>query len=59
MALNDLETAGITAIPAVGLAHLARRQVRWTGERGVRLAAAVLLGWLVLLIAAAWIVRAA
>jgi hypothetical protein len=53
-------TAGVTAIPAIGLGHLARRQVRRTGQQGARLAAAaVLLGWLVLLITMAWVVRAA
>lgn len=53
-------TAGITAIPAIALGHLARRQVRRTGEHGARIAAAaVVLGWFALLIAAVWVVRAA
>jgi hypothetical protein len=46
-------TAGITAIPAIILGHMARCRVRRTGERGLPLAtAAVLLGWLTVLIAA-------
>jgi len=44
---------GITAVPAVALGHLARRQVRRTGERGFAAATgAVVLGWLMVLIAA-------
>lgn len=53
-------TAGIAAIPAIALGHLARRRVRRTGERGAGIAAAaVVLGWLALLIAVIWAVRAA
>lgn len=43
---------GITAIPAIALGQMARRRVRRTGERGFTAAtAAVVLGWLTLLIA--------
>jgi len=43
---------GITAIPAIALGQLARRRVRRTGERGFAAAtAAVVLGWLMVLIA--------
>jgi hypothetical protein len=43
---------GITAIPAIALGQLARRRVRRTGERGFAAAtAAVVLGWLIVLIA--------
>jgi len=46
-------TAGITVIPAIILGHMARRRVRQTGERGLAGAtAAVVLGWLMVLIAA-------
>jgi hypothetical protein len=46
-------TAGITVIPAIILGHMARRRVRETGERGFAAAtAAVVLGWLMVLIAA-------
>lgn len=46
-------TAGITVIPAIIVGHIARRRVRRTGERGFALAtAAVVLGWLMILIAA-------
>ena len=46
-------TAGITAIAAIIVGHLARRRVRRTGERGrSRATAAVVLGWLTVLIAA-------
>jgi hypothetical protein len=45
-------TAGITAVPATIFGHMARR-VRRTGERGFAGAtAAVVLGWLTVLIAA-------
>ncbi len=45
-------SAGITAIPAIVLGQRARRQIRRTGERGfARAAAAVVLGWLTILIA--------
>jgi uncharacterized protein DUF1707/uncharacterized protein DUF4190 len=44
---------GITAIPAVALGEIARRRIRRTGERGSAAAtAAVVLGWLIVLIAA-------
>jgi len=44
-------TAGISAIPAIVLGHMARRRVRRTGERGAAEAArALVLGWLVVLI---------
>jgi Domain of unknown function (DUF1707)/Domain of unknown function (DUF4190) len=44
---------GITAIPAIVLGQMARRGVRRTGERGFTAAtAAVVLGWLMVLIAA-------
>ena len=46
-------SAGITAIPAIVLGQMARRRVRQTGERGFAAAtAAVVLGWLIVLIAA-------
>jgi hypothetical protein len=46
-------TAGITVIPAIIVGHTARRRIRRTGERGYAAAtAAVVLGWLMLLIAA-------
>jgi hypothetical protein len=46
-------TAGITVIPAIIVGHIARRRVRRTGERGFALAtAAVVLGWIMILIAA-------
>jgi hypothetical protein len=46
-------TAGITAVPATIFGHMARRRVRRTGERGFAGAtAAVVLGWLTVLIAA-------
>jgi len=47
-------SAGITAVPAIVLGQLARRQIRRTGERGfARATAAVVLGWLTILIAVA------
>src|SRR6266702_3452195 len=46
-------SAGITAIPAIVFGQMARRRVRRTGERGFAAAtAAVVLGWLMVLIAA-------
>jgi Domain of unknown function (DUF4190) len=46
-------TAGITAVPATICGHIARRRVRRTGEQGFAGAtAAVVLGWLTVLIAA-------
>jgi Domain of unknown function (DUF4190) len=46
-------TAGITAVPAVILGHMARRRVRRTGERGFTGAtAAAVPGWPAVLIAA-------
>jgi DUF1707 SHOCT-like domain/Domain of unknown function (DUF4190) len=45
---------GITAIPAIVLGEMARRRVRRTGERGFAAAtAAIVLGWLMVLIAIA------
>ena len=53
-------TAGITAVPAIIFGHMARRRVRRTGERGFAGAtAAVVLGWLTVLIAAVTAVLAA
>jgi Zn-dependent protease len=46
-------TAGITAIPAIVVGQMALRRVRRTGERGLGFAtAAVVIGWLTVLIAA-------
>ena len=46
-------TAGIAAVPAIIFGHMARRRVRRAGERGFAGAtAAVVLGWLTVLIAA-------
>ena len=46
-------SAGITAVPAIIFGQMARRRIRRTGERGSAAAtAAVVLGWLMLLIAA-------
>jgi len=46
-------TSGITAVTATIFGHMARRRVRRTGERGFAGAtAAVVLGWLTVLIAA-------
>jgi len=46
-------TAGITVIPAIILGHLARRRICRASERGYASAtAAVVLGWLMVLIAA-------
>jgi hypothetical protein len=45
-------TMGLTAIPAIVLGHLARRQVRQTGQRGGGMAlAALTLGWVGLIAA--------
>lgn len=45
--LMQVFTLGITAIPAVVLGHLARGQIRRTGERGEGMATAgLVLGWL-------------
>jgi len=53
-------TAGVSMIPAIVVGHVARRQVRQTGERGAAAAdAAVLLGWLSLLIVAVIAIAAA
>jgi hypothetical protein len=44
--LGEFFTMGLTAIPAVVLGHMARRQMRQTGERGDGMAVAGLfLGW--------------
>ena len=44
--LGEFFTIGLTAIPAVVLGHMARRQMRQTGERGDGMAVAGLfLGW--------------
>jgi len=44
-------TAGISAVPAIVLGHMARRRVRRTGERGAAEATrALVLGWLTVLI---------
>ena len=52
-------SAGITAVPAIVLGQLARRQIRRTGERGfARATAAVVLGWLTILIAVAALLAA-
>jgi DUF1707 SHOCT-like domain/Domain of unknown function (DUF4190) len=46
-------SAGITALPAIAFGQMARRRIRRTGERGFAAAtAAVVLGWLTVLIAA-------
>jgi hypothetical protein len=46
-ALMQVFSLGITAIPAVILGHLARGQIRRTGERGDGMATAgLVLGWL-------------
>jgi hypothetical protein len=43
-------TMGLTAIPAIVLGHMARRQVRRTGQRGAGMAlAALTLGWVALI----------
>jgi hypothetical protein len=53
-------TAGITAIPAIVAGHMARRRIRRTGQNGIGIArAAVALGWLALLVAAASLMHAA
>ena len=53
-------TAGITAIPAIIFGHLARRQIRRTGQVGAAAAtAALVIGWIAALIAAAWATSAA
>lgn len=53
-------TAGITAIPAIIFGHLARRRISRTGEVGAAAAtAALVIGWLAVLIAAAWATSAA
>ncbi len=53
-------SAGITAVPAIVLGQLARRQIRRTGERGfARATVAVVLGWLTILIAVAAVLLAA
>jgi Domain of unknown function (DUF1707)/Domain of unknown function (DUF4190) len=52
-------TAGITAVPAIIVGQMARRQVRRTGERGLAGAtAAVVLGWLTVLIAVIAVIAA-
>jgi len=44
-------TAGLTAIPAVVLGHMARSQIRRTGEHGSGLAlAGLILGWLAIVL---------
>jgi NhaP-type Na+/H+ or K+/H+ antiporter len=44
--IGEFFTMGLTAIPAVVLGHMARRQMRETGERGDGMAVAGLfLGW--------------
>jgi Domain of unknown function (DUF4190)/Domain of unknown function (DUF1707) len=44
--IGEFFTLGLTAIPAVVLGHVARRQVRQTGQRGDGLAlAGLVLGW--------------
>jgi uncharacterized membrane protein len=44
-------TAGLTAIPAVVLGHMARSQIRRTGENGSGLAlAGLILGWLAIVL---------
>lgn len=53
-AVAGLLTGGITAVPAIVLGHMARRQIRRTGERGMAVATAALaLGWFAGLIAVA------
>lgn len=48
---GEFFTAGLTAIPAVLFGHMARRQIRQTGERGSALAlAGLVLGWAALLL---------
>jgi hypothetical protein len=50
-------TMGLTAIPAIVLGHMARRQVRQTGQRGGGMAlAALTLGWVGLIAAVAALV---
>jgi hypothetical protein len=52
-AVSAVCTAGISAAPAIVLGHMARRRVRRTGGRGAGLAtAALVLGWLAVLIGA-------
>jgi hypothetical protein len=52
-------TAGTSAVPAIVLGYMARRRVRRTGERGGAVAtAALVLGWLAVLIGAISIVAA-
>jgi Domain of unknown function (DUF1707)/Domain of unknown function (DUF4190) len=44
--IGEFLTMGLTAIPAIVLGHVARRQVRQTGQRGDGMAlAGLLLGW--------------
>jgi len=46
MGIAEFFTAGLTAIPAIILAHKARRQIRLTGEQGSGMATAgLILGW--------------
>lgn len=46
--LAEIPTLGVTALPAVILGNMARRQIRETGERGDGLAVAgLVLGWIV------------
>jgi hypothetical protein len=46
-------TAGISALPAIVLGHMARRRMRRTGERGAAVATvALVLGWFAVLIGA-------
>lgn len=52
-------SAGITAVPGIILGQMARRQIRRTAERGLAAAtAAVVLGWLTVLIAVAALLAA-
>ena len=47
----ELFTVGLTAIPAVVLGHMARSQIRRTGEHGSGLAlTGLILGWLAILL---------
>jgi hypothetical protein len=44
--IAEFFTAGLTAIPAIVFGHIARRQMRQTGERGYGMAkAGLILGW--------------
>ncbi|HEX9352680.1 MAG TPA: DUF1707 and DUF4190 domain-containing protein [Streptosporangiaceae bacterium] len=49
--VTEFFTAGLTAIPAVVLGHMARSQIRRTGENGSGLAlAGLILGWLAIVL---------